>query len=60
MVKFMIDKKDLGLVFRGSSNTKENIPCTGVVKKRKDLSLDTGSLKDRGKDYGFLVRYPSK
>ena len=32
--------------------------CTGVVKKRKDLSLDTGSLKDRGKDYGFLVRYP--
>lgn len=55
--EFMIDKKDLGLVFRGSVEPKK-YSCTGVVKKRKDLSLDTGSLKDRGKDYGFLVRYP--
>ena len=55
--EFMIDKKDLGLVFRGSSNQR-NILVQESLKKRKDLSLDTGSLKDRGKDYGFLVRYP--
>ena len=55
--EFMIDKKDLGLVFRGSSNQR-NILVQESLKSGKILSLDTGSLKDRGKDYGFLVRYP--
>ena len=50
--EFMIDKKDLGLVFRGSSNQR-NILVQESLKSGKICLWTPGSLKDRGKDYGF-------